>query len=112
MAIEALAPSERHDPRVIFDAARVWTTLRGELRESVNFDRIDEIIIITNDRGPYGEDIFWMLAGGDEGLVFGQGWPGADALVEKLMELPGFDHKKMIDAMGSVGEGRFSVWNA
>lgn len=48
-------------------------TLRPEGKvERVEFSRLKAVIIETNDTGPWGTDVWWILVGSDEshGCVF------------------------------------------
>jgi hypothetical protein len=69
-------------------------------------------MIETNDSGPFGADIWWLLFGADDRLAcaFPQGAAGEKAAVDRLLGLPGFDHEAMIMAMGSTGNAVFPVW--
>ncbi|MBI1339990.1 hypothetical protein GC169_07245 [bacterium] len=70
------------------------------------------VIIETNDSGPWGADVWWVLAGpdGQPAMTFPKGASGEDAMLDYLMELPGFDYEKMIEAMGSTDNASFPVW--
>jgi hypothetical protein len=70
------------------------------------------VAIETNDSGPWGADVWWLLFGADGKLAcaFPQGASGDEAVIDRLTRLPGFDHEKMMDAMCSTGNALFSVW--
>jgi hypothetical protein len=70
------------------------------------------VIIETNDSGPWGEDVWWLLFGPDDqvAVAYPQGATGEDAMLSYLMSLPGFDHAKMTEAMGSTNNSVFPVW--
>lgn len=70
------------------------------------------VIIETNDSGPWGADVWWLLFGPDDqvAVAYPQGATGEDAMLSYLMSLPGFDHAKMADAMGSTENAAFPVW--
>lgn len=65
--------------------------------------------VVTTDAGPFAEDVFWVLHAA-ESLVIPQSADGADALLGRLQELPGFDNQATIAAMSSAGDGRFPCW--
>jgi hypothetical protein len=83
----------------------------GEMR-SVALDDLNGVMIETNDSGPFGADVWWLLFGADDQIAcaFPQGAIGERAVVDQLMNLPGFDHEAMIMAMGSTGNAVFPVW--
>lgn len=70
------------------------------------------VVIETNDSGPWGADVWWMLFGADDrvALAYPQGATGEEALLDYLTALPGFDHAAMIEAMGSTENAVFPVW--
>ena len=85
----------------------------GEIR-FVSFDDLRGVMIETNDSGPIGADVWWLLFGADDQLAcaFPQGSIGEKEAVARLMSLPGFDHEAMIMAMGSTTNAVFPVWRA
>jgi hypothetical protein len=66
----------------------------------------------TNDTGPWGADVWWLLFGPEDRLAcaFPQGATGDAAAIDILSALPGFDHGEMIKAMGSTVNAVFPVW--
>ncbi len=103
-------------------AERSWVVELGEDRISiiepngttrfVGLADLSGVMIETNDSGPAGSDVWWLLFGGNERLAcaFPQGSSGEDLVVDRLLGLPGFDHEAMIMAMGSTGNAVFPVW--
>jgi hypothetical protein len=83
----------------------------GEV-SSVALSDLSGVMIETNDSGPFGADVWWLLFGADDRLAcaFPQGAMGEKAAVDRLLGLPGFDHEAMIMAMGSTGNAVFPVW--
>ena len=80
--------------------------------ESVTWDTLDEILIVTTDKGPYVEDVFWLLGHRESGrgIVIPNEAEGFKALLERLQRLPSFDNGAVIEAMGSVVNARFVAW--
>ena len=78
--------------------------------ESVTWDDLQGVLIETNDQGPIGTDVYWILAGKRSGCVIPQGATGEDALLGRLQALPGFDNQALIDAMRSTENQRFVCW--
>ncbi|WP_423395183.1 hypothetical protein [Burkholderia sp. LMG 21824] len=70
------------------------------------------VAIETNDLGPYESDVWWILF--DMNKQFACGFPqdaeGAKAAVDRLLDLPGIDHRKVIDAQTSVQNAVFPIW--
>ena len=72
------------------------------------------VMIETNDSGPFGADLWWLLFGADDRLAcaFPQGAAGEKDALDLLTSLPGFDHEAMIMAMGSTANAVFPVWRS
>ncbi len=70
------------------------------------------VIIETNDSGPWGADVWWLLFGPDDrvALAYPQGAADENAMLTYLMSLPGFDNEKMTEAMRSTDNAVFPVW--
>ena len=79
---------------------------------SVALAELNGVMIETNDSGPFGADVWWLLFGADDRIVvaFPQGASGVKVAIDWLIGLPGFDHEAMIMAMGSTGQVVFPVW--
>lgn len=73
---------------------------------------VSGVAIETNDSGPWGADVWWLIFGSDDGVscAYPQGATGEQAAMDYLMALPGFDHAEMIKAMSSVENAVFPVW--
>lgn len=90
-------------------AIGVWDD-RGRDR-SVLLSELSRVDIETNDTGPVGADVWWLLFGPDDRLAcaFPQGATGEESAVDLLMTLPSFDHLEMTNAMRSTNNATFSV---
>lgn len=80
--------------------------------KSILKDQLSHIIIETNDSGPWGADVWWLLFGEDDQLACGfpQGATGEGEAIDYLSALPSFDHAEMIKAMASTAIAVFTVW--
>lgn len=96
--------------RVICDETGVFVTRWNGQVESVTWADLETVLIETNDTGPIGDDVIWILAGRTSGCLVPSGAEGEQALLARLQELPGFDNQAVIDAMGSVENARFVCW--
>ena len=83
----------------------------GQIR-SVRKNDLGAVVIATNDSGPWGADVWWLLfdSGKQQACSFPQGAEGEEAAMDFLFTLPSFDYKQMVDAMGSTDEAFFPVW--
>lgn len=85
--------------------------------EQVKLAELRAVLIETNDSGPWGSDLWWILVGapgddGNHGCVFPGGASGEKEILHALQELPGFDNEAVIEAMGSTSNARFLCWQA
>lgn len=82
--------------------------------ETVFLPREDlaSVAIATNDTGPWGADVWWLLFGADGQLAcaFPQGATGEKDVLDALMALPGFNENEMIKGMGCTSNATFIVW--
>lgn len=79
---------------------------------SILKDHLSGIAIETNDSGPWGADVWWLLFGKDDQLACAspQGATGEDTMIDYFTALPSFDHGEMIKAMASTDNAVFAVW--
>lgn len=80
--------------------------------KTVSYDGLRTVAIATNDSGPWGADVWWLLYGakGELNCAFPQGATGEKQVLDYLFALPGFDNEEVIKAMGSTSEAVFLVW--
>jgi hypothetical protein len=75
----------------------------------VRWDALVEVTLITTSRGPFEEDVFFLLAyddGSNSTIPLGE----AEQMLPRLQELPGFDNESFIRAMGVSHESICSLW--
>ena len=80
-------------------------------RLPLKFSDLHRIAIRTTDEGPGAEDVFWLLAAGDQECLIPHGTPGETELFERFLKLPGFNSQTMIEAMTSADNAEFECWN-
>jgi hypothetical protein len=68
--------------------------------ETVQWSDLQAVITMTTDQGPLLDDVFWVLVGKDSGCVVPSEAEGMNNLLVRLQRLPGFDNRKVIEAMG------------
>lgn len=74
---------------------------------------LSTVVIRVIPDSPWSEDVFFMLAGPNgTGTAIPSGDPAADALLERLQMLPGFDQERFVDAMTIDADEAYLVWNA
>jgi hypothetical protein len=87
----------------------VSRTLADGTIESVAWDELDSVRVMTTPEGPAAEDVFFVLEAGDHGCVVPQG-SAPDGFLPRLQALPGFDNEKLIEAMSTAEEAEFACW--
>ena len=74
-----------------------WSEVRG-------------ISIETNDSGPYGSDVHWLVSSDERSLSFPMGATGEQEALSHFQTLPGFDNGKLLEAMRSTEDALFLLW--
>lgn len=79
--------------------------------ERVALSALAAVLIETDDSGPWGTDLWWILAGADgTGCIYPGGADGEQEILALLQALPGFDNAALIAAMTSTSNERFLCW--
>jgi hypothetical protein len=109
---DRLLPESRF--RVEVTETEIVSHRPGGKVERVAFAELRAVIIETNDSGPWGADVWWILVGSGpgSGCVYPGGATGEQEALTALQRLPGFDNRKLIEAMGSTSNARFVCWQA
>ena len=90
-------------------------SLNGETIQVENPDRSNQtmslsglrrVLVETNDSGPWGLDVWWVIEGQAEVLRFPLGATGEDAFLTYAKRLPGFE----IGGMNSTSNAQFECW--
>jgi hypothetical protein len=95
----------------VVDGAYEVTEPEGKVRR-LSVAELTGVAIETNDEGPFAPDVWWMLFGADDrvSLVWPLGARGDELTLDSLMQLPGIDLEKMIEATASTERGFFPLW--
>ena len=78
--------------------------------ESVTWDDLQTVTMVTTDEGPLLEDVFIVLHGTNGDCAVPSGAPESDDLLKRLQQLPGFDNEAVIQAMCSASNNEFLCW--
>lgn len=80
--------------------------------ESLPLVELSKVTIVTNDSGPWGADVWWVMEGatGKSSCAFPQGATGESKALEYVQGLPAFNNEAFIQAMGSTSNSRFVCW--
>lgn len=96
---------------ITIDDEGVRRQLADGTEESVTWAKLKEVAIRTTPEGPWKEDVFFLLvAEGGGGCAVPAGDPSADSLMSRLQSLPNFDNEAFIEAMTTMEDGFFVVW--
>jgi hypothetical protein len=95
---------------VQFDDAIITRIMRNGSQESVRWDDLYEVCIITTDEGPMVDDVVWLLKGQYSGCAVPSECDGAKDLIQRLQKLPGFNNEAVIDAMACTSNAQFVCW--
>jgi hypothetical protein len=77
----------------------------------IAWSEVERIAIVTNDSGPWGSDVWWVLEGADNRCAYPQGASGDEAaLAEMQRRFEGFNNAAVIEAMGSTSNASFVCW--
>lgn len=82
--------------------------------ERIAISDLKAVIIETNDTGPLGIDVWFLLLGSntESGCIFPQGATGEQAVLDTLFQLPSFNHQEFIKAMSCTENKHFLCWQA
>lgn len=106
-------PPTARSRAVTVDETGVRRQLADGSEESVTWHELSVVIIRVMPDSPWDEDVFLMLAGPNgTGTAVPSGDPAADALIERLQALPGFDNERFIEAMTTEADEAYVVWKA
>jgi hypothetical protein len=98
---------------VSVDDTGVRRQLADGSEEAVTWSELTAVVIRVIPEGLSKEDVFFMLAGANgKGTAIPSADPAADALIERLQTLPGFDNEKFIEAMTTDADEIYVVWSA
>jgi hypothetical protein len=78
--------------------------------ESVEWNDLRKVAILTTDAGPFAPDMFWVLEGPNGGCVIPWGATGERRLIDRLQALPGFRNDAIVNAAGLTVNNLIPCW--
>ena len=95
---------------VKIDGATIKTTDNKGQEQLLKMTDIQQIIVETNDSGPWETDVWWRILS-DNGLVsIPQGATGESEMLQTFQNFSDFDNETFIKAMTSTNNAEFVVW--
>lgn len=80
-------------------------------KQEISWSEVACIAVETNDSGPWGADVWWLLEGETKRCAYPGGATGEqEALSEFPKHFPGFSDAAVIEAMGCTSNARFVCW--
>jgi len=77
---------------------------------SILISELEDVLIATNDTGPMGIDLWWILRGNGKVVIAPGGATGEKELLNRLQKLSGFNNEAVIRAMGCTDNKDFLLW--
>lgn len=79
--------------------------------QRIAWNEVEQVTIETNDSGPWGADVWWILAGSGKTCTYPGGATGElEALAEFQQRFPDFSDDKVTDAMRCTSNAQFVCW--
>ena len=80
------------------------------LEKSIEVTKIEQIIVETNDSGPWGTDVWWRILTKEGLLSVPGGATGESEMLKNFQAFQEFDNEELINAMSSTDNAEFVVW--
>ena len=77
---------------------------------AVEWADLVQIEVHTNDTGPWGADVWWVLRGESGECIYPNGATGEQEMNRKFEKLEGFNDQELIRAMGCTRNNSFLCW--
>lgn len=78
--------------------------------EKAYWENLNKIEVFTNDSGPWGADVWYIITSEDGQCKYPQGAAGDKEALDYLLALENFNEKEFIKAMGCTSNAQFLCW--
>ena len=96
---------------VSYNDSLVSATFPSGDTQSIAWSDVDCLAIETNDSGPWGADVWWLLESATIRVAYPQGATGDSEMCEQFsIRFPGFSDLTVIQALGCTSNARFVCW--
>lgn len=105
-------PKLKPESDFVVDVSETGATCRRPdgKTESVKWNDLQRVEILTTDDGPFAPDMFWVLYGSSDGCVIPWGATGEKELMDRLQALPGFRNDVIVDATSLTTNNQLLCW--
>jgi hypothetical protein len=111
-----ITPGVRPEPKPasdfvveVSDAGVTCSRPDGKI-ESIQWDDLQSVAILSTDEGPFAPDQFWLLSGATDGCVIPWGVTGDRLLLDRLQRLPGFRNEVIVGAANLTTNNLLLCW--
>lgn len=101
-------PEAQYEVRV--DDVAIAVIMPDEAFSVIRWDQLEQVRIETNDTGPFGTDMWWVLTGDDRHVSIPSGAEGESIFMDAIQKLEGFDNEAVIQASMSTDNAEFVCW--
>lgn len=78
--------------------------------QTLSWDALIRFEIQTNESGPWGWDVWFVLVGVEDEVSFPVGATGQDEVMARVQAVTGKDREQLIDGMNSTASRTFVTW--
>ena len=78
--------------------------------QTLSWDALIRFEIQTNESGPWGWDVWFVLVGSEDEVSFPLGATGQDEVLAKVQAVTGKDREQLIDGMNCTTDRTFVTW--
>jgi hypothetical protein len=78
--------------------------------ETARWQSLEKIEILTNDSGPWGADVWFVITSKTGQCTYPQGATGEKEALDYLLAIDGFNEKEFIKSMGCTSNAQFICW--
>lgn len=71
---------------------------------------LDRVEVRTNDSGPWGWDVWWVLSGSRDEVAFPLGATGQDEVLDKVQVVTNVDKNRLSQGMNCTQNATFLCW--
>ena len=78
--------------------------------QTLSWKDLSRVEVQTNESGPWGWDVWWVLFGTEDKVSFPLGATGQDDILEKLQVVTGAERSQLVQGMNCTSHRTFVCW--